>query len=173
MAKKINELSGDLMRISQFVKSSVPDILPRIVAVEGKNHFEESWQNQGFTDKNLVKWQKRQFNQKKLRKDRQRTAAYRRFQDKDRGRAILVSHQTDTKGTHLKDSIRVESDKKKVEFSTDKAYAEVHNEGGRSGRGKGFIMPQRQFMGPSEVLDKKIEAKLNSQMDKFFDNLKL
>lgn len=33
-------------------------------------------------------------------------------------------------------------------------YARVHNEGLRAGRGKGFMMPKRQFMGESRALNK-------------------
>jgi phage gpG-like protein len=56
---------------------------------------------------------------------------------------------------------------------TDKVYAQVHNEGGRAGRGKGFIMVKREFMGPSEKLDQNIEAKLTREMDKFFESFKI
>jgi len=172
MAKKITALPGDLLNLSNQVKNRIADIVPRVIAAEGQRHFEMSWQNQGFTDNTLSKWRKRQFNQKRYRKDRAPTAAYKKFQAKDRGRAILVSHQTDTKGTHLKDSIRTTWDRNKVEFATDKVYAQVHNEGGHAGRGKGFEMPQRQFMGPSEALDKAIEAKLDREITKMLDNIK-
>jgi phage gpG-like protein len=47
---------------------------------------------------------------------------------------------------------------------SNKIYAAVHNEGLRAGRGKGFIMPKRQFMGESSELNtliiKELERKL-------------
>jgi len=45
-----------------------------------------------------------------------------------------------------------------VRISSDKVYAAVHNEGLRAGRGSGFMMPKRQFIGDSSALMKKIEA---------------
>ena len=41
-------------------------------------------------------------------------------------------------------------------------YAQVHNEGGRAGRGTGFDMPQRQFMGDAEELTANIDKRLQA-----------
>lgn len=41
------------------------------------------------------------------------------------------------------------------------SYAQVHNEGGRAGRGAGFDMPQRQFMGEAEELEEQIGRRIN------------
>lgn len=50
-------------------------------------------------------------------------------------------------------------------FGSKEPYGRVHNEGLRAGRGKGFIMPKRQFMGESNELNqliiKELERKLN------------
>lgn len=43
-------------------------------------------------------------------------------------------------------------------------YAAVHNEGLRSGRGKGFIMPKRQFVGMTARLNKKLLKKINQKV---------
>ncbi|SEA70223.1 Phage virion morphogenesis family protein [Alistipes timonensis JC136] len=40
-------------------------------------------------------------------------------------------------------------------------YAQVHNEGGRAGRGAGFDMPKRQFMGEAEELEEQIGRRIN------------
>lgn len=42
--------------------------------------------------------------------------------------------------------------------------AEVHNTGGRAGRGRGFQMPRRQYMGDAEELRQKIIARLKAYM---------
>lgn len=47
-------------------------------------------------------------------------------------------------------------------------YADVHNEGLRSGRGKGFKMPKRQFIGDSKTLDKKIQTRIENRLKKAF-----
>ena len=53
---------------------------------------------------------------------------------------------------------------------SDKIYAAVHNEGLKAGRGSGFTMPKRQFMGNSPTLNKliveELERKLNNLMNK-------
>lgn len=174
MIKKIKELPIDLAELNRKLLTKISEILPEVVAVEARNHFEASWDNQGFTNKVLKKWQKRQFNGKsKLKGGTGVTSAYKKFCAKDKGRAILVGHASDTKGAHLKDSIQVEKKPTQVIFSTDKVYAQVHNEGGRAGRGKGFIMPQRQFLGESEVLNAEIEKKMTKEINKFLDTLNL
>ena len=48
------------------------------------------------------------------------------------------------------------------------AYAQVHNEGGRAGRGAGFDMPQRRFMGQSTELEEQIDRRIQPYMQKIF-----
>lgn len=43
----------------------------------------------------------------------------------------------------------------RIVFIVDLPYAAVHNDGGRAGRGAGFDMPQRQYMGDHKELRKK------------------
>ena len=43
-------------------------------------------------------------------------------------------------------------------------YGRVHNEGLRAGRSKGFIMPKRQFMGPSEELNALIISEIERKL---------
>lgn len=43
-------------------------------------------------------------------------------------------------------------------------YAAVHNEGLQSGRGKGFKMPKRQFVGTTSALRKKIGIKIQQKL---------
>ncbi|OGX23343.1 MAG: hypothetical protein A3K54_00055 [Omnitrophica WOR_2 bacterium RBG_13_44_8] len=173
MAKNISSAGADLMKFVTSFRDKIIEILPQVIATEGQKHFEESFDKQGFTDKSLKKWRRRRFGGKKTLKKGGQSKAYSEFLRKDKGRAILVGHQGDKKGSHLKDSIRTTKTEKQVVFSTDKPYAQVHNEGGHAGRGAGFEMPQRQFMGPSEELNKKIDEKIMKEMDKFFNNFNL
>ena len=50
-------------------------------------------------------------------------------------------------------------------FGSKEPYGRVHNEGLRAGRGAGFTMPRRQFMGEhpelNDLIIKKLEEKLN------------
>jgi phage gpG-like protein len=49
-------------------------------------------------------------------------------------------------------------------FGSRKPYGRVHNEGLKSGRGKGFTMPKRQFMGDHPDLRKAIIEKLEKKL---------
>lgn len=44
-------------------------------------------------------------------------------------------------------------------------YAKVHNEGLKSGRGAGFIMPKRQFVGMTANLNAKLLRKINLKLN--------
>lgn len=65
-------------------------------------------------------------------------------------------------------SINVSYSKGQVTVFSDTIYAKVHNEGLRAGRGKGFIMPQRQFLGPSEALEQDIKQQILQQFQNLF-----
>ena len=49
-------------------------------------------------------------------------------------------------------------------FGSKEPYGRVHNEGLRAGRGKGFTMPRRQFMGENPELDDLIVKKLEEKL---------
>ena len=158
-----NELSKKLEKYRLDIDAFLSDKAMRIIQVEGTNHFNSSFINEGFTNRSLVKWKERK--KPKGLKGR----ALEAWEKKNAGRAILVSHSADTKGGHLKDSISSEISGDSVIFSSDKPYAAVHNEGLLSGRGSGFTMPQRQFIGPSEVLENQIIDKLTKEIINIFN----
>lgn len=49
-------------------------------------------------------------------------------------------------------------------------YGRVHNEGLRAGRGSGFIMPQRQFMGDHPTLRKAITEEIERKLTEIKQN---
>jgi len=151
------EMAIDLER---FFKTDMLDI----IGVEAVNHFEESFENEGFTDVALKKWEPRKATDRRGRDiTRYRTArigkpgqlnAYgRRIQ----GRAILTGHNSG--GDKLRNSLRYTTGNSKVDIVTDKDYAKTHNEGEGN-------MPKRQFMGHSAQLDRKILKKIDKQLKK-------
>lgn len=165
MAKKdIKYFDDDMKRLAKIFASTIKKDLPRVVGVEGKNFFKSSWRKQGFEDNGIQPWKPRKA-PPKTTKSGKTSKAYLEFMRKNR-RPILYSHATDRKGIHLKDSIRAVPGNGRVTFSTDKPYAKVHNKGGRAGRGRGFQMPKRQFMGRSRVLDRKIASKAERLLNK-------
>jgi len=53
-----------------------------------------------------------------------------------------------------------------VRIINEVPYAAVHNEGLRAGRGKGFTMPKRQFIGKSAELEVKATNIMDSELRK-------
>ncbi len=118
------------------------------MGVLAANHFTTSFRNQGFTDESLQRWQPRK------RTERSRMG----------NRAILV------KSGRLRRSIRSKRfGFLAVKIYTDVPYARIHNDGERSGRGRGFKMPKRQFIGYSGVLNRKIIAKMDVTIKRIFN----
>lgn len=146
------------------VQKFLQDDALRIVETEALNHFQNSFVDQGFTDKGLVKWPKRKIPRRKGKPISGKTLE--KWKAKNEGRALLVSYAGDTKGTHMTNSIVGEQAPGKVTIIVDKPYAQVHNDGLRAGRPPGFTMPQRRFVGPSGQLEQKIQAKFEKEMDK-------
>lgn len=109
-------------------------------------HFKKSFDIEGFNDTPTPMW-------KSLK--RPRPAPY-------TGNKIL------TRTGSLKKSLRYKSRVGKrtwsVSVNSPLIYANVHNEGLRSGRGKGFKMPKRQFMGESSTLDHRIQTRINNRI---------
>jgi phage gpG-like protein len=135
----MQNLIEKIKKINHFLNTQ----LYEVVGDEAVSHYKKSFRNEGFTNANLKKWKevKRRMNPRN-----HKAAAT---------RPILT-------GTgELADSIKYRRGSgRKVIISSDKVYAQVHNEGLRAGRGKGFRMPKRQFIGKSAELTKKINAKV-------------
>ena len=126
-------------------RSNIPDLVmasakfrrevPIIIANNSKNHFLMGFRRGGgMTDGSLSGW------------------ARRKKQDKRRGnRALLV----------LSGQLRNDLDIRKTTINEivlgteDTIYASVHNNGEKAGRGAGFQMPKREFLGDSRKLDRK------------------
>lgn len=123
--------------------------LPEKVAVELEKVIVKSFDQEQYQEKATSKW--------KSRKD-----------NEDPDRNILIGKA----GGKLRRSIEVEHHGNEIKASTDVVYAPVHNEGLRAGKGKGFQMPQRQFMPkPGEtnkMLDEAVEKWMDDEMDKIF-----
>lgn len=117
-----------------------------IMGVYAINFYKKSFINEGFTDEGLIKWQSRK------RLDRKRTT-----------RAILT--QT---GRLRRSLVAKNLGRYAVRITSNVPYAITHNEGLKSGMGRGFKMPKRQFVGYSAVLARKIELKLDSKIKRIF-----
>lgn len=122
--------------------------LPRLIAEEAVNEFRLNFRRQGFKDATVKKWKKRK-------------------SKKDTGRGILVGKGS---GKKLSRSIRqLQVSKRQIIIGSTVHYAGVHNYGLRAGRGRGFKMPQRKFVGNSKSLDKKIRKLIIKRIDRAFE----
>jgi len=148
MARVNKKLSPELLAAAERFKKESKKIL--VIAAEHAVQFfqENITGRQGFLDRSVEKWPKRKKNI-------------------DPGRNILVGKGG---GAKLYKSIsRTGLTSKRVIIGIKgepKAYASVHNFGLKSGRGKGFMMPKRQFMGESKTLNKKIVRLIRERIQK-------
>ena len=122
-----------------------------IIAVEAEDFHIKNFRNEGFTDVTLSKWPARKKEDKNPKK-----------------RALLIGVGT---GNLRGYAIKGRTHGNQVDFIFPIDYAIVHNEGLRAGRGKGFDMPKRQFVGQSAYLDKKIKEKAQRYLDQYLKNL--
>jgi len=151
---------------------------PRIIAKEGRDHFRESFQDEGFTDATIEPWAEVKRRQEdRLRRNKNGTISKR--QGRNQKRKIL----TDT--GDLRKSITTDIRGMTVEVGTDLDYAEPHNEGfkgtvtiraherTRNGNShsvqsysRDVDLKQRQFIGESRALDEKIERQFEQDITK-------
>ncbi len=119
-----------------------------LIGNEAKNHFVLNFRKGGFEDKTVETWKPRKPNAKR-----------------NLGRALLVNtgdlRRSIIRGNLSKTALS-------VTIKTDLKYAKVHNFGERAGRGKGFMMPKRQFIGDSYNLNEKVKKILVNRLDKMF-----
>lgn len=144
-----NEHKKILKDLKRF-EAKVPQMVSDMGAI-ALNHYTMSFTNQGFTDTSLVKWQPR------------KRASYRTRSGKivnDNTRGILIG-----KGTaNLRKLRKVQSGRYTIFIKSNPAtdkYAKVHNEGLRAGRGGGFTMTKREFVGFSKSMNDKIVRMIN------------
>ena len=144
MASSFKQISSNMAIKVRRMKADLPDA----IGFMAKQHFQGNFTRQGFDDQ---KW-----------KDvKRRTTG----KGRDKTRAILSGRTG-----RLKKSIHVEKATwSKVVIATDRLpYAQIHNEGGRAGRGLKSVIPQRKYMGDSPILLARINKLITSTIDKAF-----
>lgn len=140
---KFNE-ARKIVKDMQMAEKTIADMVDTM-GIYAINHYKKSFTDGGFTDLSFKAWKQRK-----------------RSRDNE-GRAILV------KTGNLKRSLTYRKiGRYSVRIESNVPYAKVHNEGLRSGRGKGFTMPERKFVGYSERLSRKIELRLRANIEKIF-----
>lgn len=170
---KINK-TPDFLKMAETLKKDVV----KHASVAGVNFFQDSFQNQGFTDQVFEAWPKRK-------------------NDFDPGRKILVN------SSFLLNSIQVfNANQQRITFGSDAEHAEIHNNGGtikititKKARKYFWYMfmatkqpmwkamaltkktsititiPKRQFIGESKTFLSELDVWFKAEIQKRFKNL--
>lgn len=169
-------LPADLRSKLQQLQKEIKNNLPRIVAVEAREHFVDNFRKGGFVNNGLHKWQ-----EVKRRDPNSKWYGFEYHGDtranmgkKGRLNYSPTATQRDvltSKRNYLMSSLKAEPQQGKAVISTDAPHAEIHNEGGTfKVFGKhSATMPKRQFVGPSKELDDKVEKMIIDTIDKIFN----
>lgn len=145
MAKK---LSPQLIAAKKRLKQEQKKVLARSAETAVQFFKHNITRHQGFLDTRVKKWPKRKKNT-------------------DPGRNILVGKGGGAKLWKSISRSRLSAKRAVIGIKgPPNVYASVHNFGLRAGRGKGFIMPKRQFMGESKVLNRKIVRLIKKHLKK-------
>jgi phage gpG-like protein len=115
--------------------------------VELTDQFDENFKRQAFFDR---PWTAR----KPVKGKRKR-----------QGRALLIDTGS------MRRSIRSRVISNGVSFTSHLAYTSVHNEGLRAGRGRGFTMPQRQFIGDHQKVQNVIQNVISENITEYLTAL--
>jgi phage gpG-like protein len=151
----MDDLSRYFDRLAGELGDAIETDIPDIVGVEAVNHYKEGFQNEGFTDKSLDRWKevKRRMGQGK---------------GADATRKILTGRTG-----LLAESIEYTTEPGRVVVSANPLnvgagtnYASVHNFGVTdAGRARNTTIPKRQFVGESEVLNRKIYDRIVAHLN--------
>lgn len=133
-------------RVQQFITNDVPDVIGK----EAVDHYKQSFVDEGFSNRG--------------KKDMPWKEVKRRQNPRKKGRAAATRKILTGETGELADSIDYRRQGNDVAITSDKVYAAVHNEGLRAGRGSGFNMPKRQFIGKSFLLNQKIKDKIGTRI---------
>lgn len=148
-----------MKELKDFVEG---DDIKDILGVEATNHYKESFDNEGFTDEQLVKWDdvERRDGQSAWYGHSGQTGKF----SQARTTAKILSGETG----ELANSLSYKHTDRGVRVTSPTAYGHVHQFGKLAkiyGK-KSFQMPARPFMGKSVLLKTNIESKIKREIIK-------
>lgn len=154
-----HEFTIKLSELQSRLKQAINQDVPRVAGKVAVDFFKQSFHNEGFTDATLQKWPE----------------VKRRLNPRVRGaratRKILTGDTGDL-GESLTYTVRTPSEVVlKAEAFSPKGfnYAPVHNFGvSDAGRYRNVVIPKRQFMGPSQTLNKLIMSEIDRKLSNLF-----
>ena len=149
-------------QMSMEIKRAIDHDLPIICGNEAVKLFKQNFQKESFFGK---PW----------KNVKRRTGYTARYKTKSGWRTRQVPPAKGAAGSRriltgatgdLGRSIKTRPGRASFTVYSDVPYSAVHNEGRRAGRGAGFTMPKRQFIGESPELHRAIKAKIIKHLNK-------
>jgi phage gpG-like protein len=140
----LEQLAQQIERQAAEIQTLFNGSLPIKAGEKAIEHFHENFLQGGFVNNGLQAWQPA----KRLSNPRNR----------NNNKTLLSSRN------HLFSSIKKQTAPGQVTITSDVEYAAVHNEGLKAGRGAGFTMPKRQFIGESAELNDKVKELIDTEM---------
>ena len=181
-----NDLIHEIERALKKVEREAAKKIPRLIGNAAVEHFKENFDKGGFVDGGVNKWAdvKRRDSSSPWYgfdyKGEHRTS-YKFKREKKTGKTKKAAKQKKLNfskaatvrpvmqgATHeLQRSIRCDVSGTNITISSDKPYAQIHNDGGTvKVFGKhSATMPQRQFIGESKELNAKIESIIDTNVE--------
>lgn len=131
-----SRLSNHLRRLQRMAPLLKIEIAKKVIAVESASFHNENFRGQAYQGSTNEAWPARKI--------------------PDPGRKILIRS-----GRLRRQATRPNTVGSRVIYTLP-GYGEVHNEGGKAGRGLGFQMPKRQFVGASPILKERFKRKIKT-----------
>lgn len=141
------EFEKQLQKHRETVVRAISRTIPVKAGATARAHFRDNFRKGGFVDDSLKPWKP----SKRIGRAKGAAGQYK----------TLLSGRN-----RLYNSINYRTAPAKTVVYTNVVYAAVHNEGLRAGRGRGFNMPKRRFMGESKQLSRKITGMIEDELKK-------
>ena len=150
----VRKIGSFKFKLTKRLFASQKRTLPIVLGKIAKNFFLEAFRKGGFTDVGFKRWK-----QRRKRLGRGRTSP------------TLKEAATLVKTGTLRRSIKVRpATFRRTRIFTNLVYAAIHNFGlqGLAFGKNPFKMPEREFIGNSRVLEKKLERRILKEVNKVF-----
>jgi phage gpG-like protein len=153
------QFKKEIDRLQNEFKDLFDKYGPTIAGKTAVSYFKKNFQNEGW---GRVKWQE-------VKRRTPGTKAYKSASKHHQARTTRKILAGDTGDLARSIEVKYVAKGEVVVWTapsafTKEPYGRVHNEGLRAGRGSGFIMPKRQFMGESEQLNALIVSEIERKL---------
>ena len=161
------QFQSRIKELQEEFKELFDKYAPRIAGQTAVRLFKKNFQNESFFGE---KWQEVQ-----RRQSWTRTHKYLKKHHPADTRRKVLSGRTGDLGRSIASKISKDGTvlifTNPNAFSSKEPYGRVHNEGLRAGRGSGFTMPKRQFIGDHHELREEITREINRKLTEITNKL--